>query len=285
MGNNLNNRQPGKSNYISELGVGILLLGIGLLIYNLFPFTQTIIKSFFNVYMLIFILGVIRGVNKNFKGNEWWIIMLIGGFLWLTKLNILNFSISKLFFPAMLVLLGISIIIRRGRGKRRRKTNDEPTPPPTEDYDTPRLPIEDNTYEQSNFRTSSHQHTANSKQNTNSNGYLYNGDYINLEAVLGENTKMVISKNFKGGNASSIMGSCNLILSKADISGTVYIDCFVLMGEINIIVPSDFNVVNNISSVMAGVEDKRNYLTEVDNQKNLVLRGQAIMGSVKIKNF
>ena len=272
------------NSYISEFGVGLVLFGIGLLIYNLFPFTKMIIASYLNVYLLIFILGIIRGINKNFRGNDWWIIMIIAAFLWLANLDLVRYPLWGVLCPAVLVIVGARIILSR-KNKSIAKNAAQPY---TEVNDIPQLPIDDtgipgaeqhyhHQEEQTANHSRHHHHTGSSYDAAN--------DYVRVDTVLGSNSKVVISKNFQGGNVSSIMGSTNLILSKADINGTAYLDIFTLMGEINIIVPADFNIINNTPSLLGSVEDKRNFMTETNNDKNLVLRGQVIMGSVNIKNF
>lgn len=273
------------NSYISEFGVGLVLFGIGLLIYNLFPFTKVIISSYINVYLLVFILGIIRGINKNFKGNDWWIIMVLAAFLWMANLDLVKYTLWGVIFPAVLVIVGARIILSR-KNKSLAKNRQTSY---TEVNDTPQLPIEDTDIpgnsHQYHYQDQQHTGSGHRTSHTTDNRYDNNNDYIRVDTVLGSNSKVVISKNFQGGNISSIMGSTDLILSKSDIDGTAYLDLFTLMGEINIIVPADFNVINNTPSLLGSVEDKRNFMTEVNNNKNLILRGQVILGSVNIKNF
>lgn len=275
------------NSYISEFGVGLVLFGIGLLIYNLFPFTKVIISSYLNIYLLVFILGIIRGINKNFRGNDWWIIMVLAAFLWLAHLDLVRYTLWGVIFPAVLVIVGARIILSR----KNKSLSKNRQPSYTEVNDTPQLPLDDADtpeeplhYHYQNHQDSTGSQHRNQAHNTD-NPYDTGNDYIRVDTVLGSNSKVVISKNFQGGNVSSIMGSTDLILSKSDINGTAYLDLFTLMGEINIIVPADFNVINNTPSLLGSVEDKRNFMTEVNNNKNLILRGQVILGSVNIKNF
>ena len=58
---------------------------------------------------------------------------------------------------------------------------------------------------------------------------------------------------------------------------------FALMGGIELSVPGDWSVRNEGLAVLGGIEDSRKE-TSGNPNKLLVLRGQAIMGGIEIKN-
>jgi predicted membrane protein len=61
------------------------------------------------------------------------------------------------------------------------------------------------------------------------------------------------------------------------------IDVFAMWGGIDMKIPEDWTVVNRVSAVMGGVEDKTES-TDPSSSKRLVLRGIVLMGGVSLKN-
>jgi predicted membrane protein len=273
-----------KNNYISEIGIGLVLLGLGSLIYKLFPVFEPFFESILNWQLLIIIMGIIRGINKNFKGNDWWIITALGIFLWLANLNIISYSIRHFLFPIIIIILGVKLILnqRKKQNKILQKKIEDGNE--TTVSDDPILPFAN---EQQEEYTSSHLNdtTLIPEENPSTNNKENRDDHVFLDTVFGNNKKLILSKNFKGGNVSSIFGSTEIILTHADIQHEAKLDLFTLCGDIKIIVPKEFNIINNMTSVLANVDDKRNFMTENLGQKNLYINGQAILGNVVFKNF
>ncbi len=82
-------------------------------------------------------------------------------------------------------------------------------------------------------------------------------DYIDATTVLGGIHKNILSKNFKGGDITIFMGGAELNLSQADIQGTAALDITQIMGGTKIIVPPNWEVRSQLTSVFGNIEDKR----------------------------
>jgi predicted membrane protein len=266
-----NNRFRNKP-FISEVGIGFLLVGFSMLLNRLLPNLHFFFSYIFNFPMLIIVLSLFRGMNTKFKTTDWWIFLLVGCFLYFYKIIRLIPGINgDLFFPIIIIVIGIILIVTRNKKTAQSDASNN------QFSDIPILPIEDAEnihYNHSNTQNESQRNAMNEEQ-----------DYLHIETVLGNNSRMVLSKQFKGGNCSSILGSVTIYLNKADLEGTVYINNFCLLGEIIIIVPSNFNVINQTTSVLGSVDDKRNFMNEQHHQKSIVLKGQTILGAITIKNF
>lgn len=92
------------------------------------------------------------------------------------------------------------------------------------------------------------------------------------------------SKEFRGGEATAIMGGCEIDLRDATIAGEeAVIDLFAMWGGIDIIVPGDWTIVISATPLMGGVEDSRKSVGS-DPTKRLVVKGLVIMGGVEIRN-
>ena len=111
-------------------------------------------------------------------------------------------------------------------------------------------------------------------------------EYIEINAVFGSANKLVLSKNFKGGEVNSFMGGAEINLLQADIKQPVHLEINTVFGGTKLIVPANWNVKNSITAVLGGLEDKRNpNIANPDPNKILILKGACVFGGIEIKNF
>ena len=82
------------------------------------------------------------------------------------------------------------------------------------------------------------------------------GEYINVQAILGGVKRNVQSKNFKGGEILSFLGGSEISFMQADIRHPIVLEVNNVFGGTKLIIPSNWDVQNNISAVFGGVEDK-----------------------------
>jgi len=103
-------------------------------------------------------------------------------------------------------------------------------------------------------------------------------------AVMGSDVRKITAEDFRGGEATAIMGGCEIDLRGAGSSGgPAEIDCFAVWGGIEIWVPEDWEVQASGTALLAGFEDKTRS-TGGAASKVLIVRGTAIMAGVEIKN-
>jgi len=94
--------------------------------------------------------------------------------------------------------------------------------------------------------------------------------------------RRVSSPMFRHADLTAIMGGIELDLRQASTGGgEAVIDVFVMWGGIEITVPPDWSVANQIVPIMGGAEDKSTGTQA--SQNRLILRGVAIMGGVEVK--
>lgn len=96
--------------------------------------------------------------------------------------------------------------------------------------------------------------------------------------------RKVTSQAFRGGDFTAFMGGAavDLRAAKPVPTGAV-IDFTVVMGGVEVVVPDDWQVVNDIQCVMGGVEDSRT-ATPPAGDRLLYLRGFVLMGGIEIRN-
>jgi hypothetical protein len=101
-------------------------------------------------------------------------------------------------------------------------------------------------------------------------------------AVWAGKQRRNVSPVFRHADLTAVMGGIELDLrGAATATGEAVIDLFVMWGGIEIWVPPDWAVSNQVGVLMAGAEDKS---TGNQNARHrLVVRGFAVMGGVEIK--
>jgi hypothetical protein len=103
-------------------------------------------------------------------------------------------------------------------------------------------------------------------------------------AVMGGTVRRLATKDFRGGEATALLGGVKLDLRDAAMTvPEAPIDVFAFWGGIEIIVPEGWLVVNRVMPLLGGADDKTTPATD-PNPKRLVIRGFCVMGGVEIKN-
>ncbi len=106
--------------------------------------------------------------------------------------------------------------------------------------------------------------------------------------IFGGREIFINAQDLKGGRATSIFGGIEYDLRQADLApeGAV-IDCICIFGGTGIKVPSDWNVKNEVTTILGAFSDKRggNFQQpkEINSSKILVIKGITLFGGVEIK--
>lgn len=260
------------------IGIIVILIGVGLILRNLIP---AILPSWiFSFPMVLLIIGILIGARNNFKGWTGWTLIIIGALGLINNTMISLSFLRPIAFPIIIIVIGLSIIFRS-----RKKNIPPPTGPyqfsneqgppvtassPDAGYLLPHVDASHESFEQTNYQDSQHQNI--------------NDDFVVLNSYLGGNNRMVMSKNFKGAKLTCMLGGIEIDLHNADFTGTVVIDVFCAFGGVEIRVPSNWYVKNEITPIMGGMEDDRRHITHVAADKVVILRGHVIMGGVELKS-
>ena len=111
-------------------------------------------------------------------------------------------------------------------------------------------------------------------------------DELQRSVTMGGLALAVDSQRFRGGALIVTMGEIKADLRRAAMEGEeAALDLSLTMGGVELYVPSNWQVVNDVSPFMGVVEDKTE--PRPDNtgvQRKLVLRGKITMGAVTITN-
>ena len=110
-------------------------------------------------------------------------------------------------------------------------------------------------------------------------------DFIDSAVVFGGAKKKVISKNFQGGKIENIFGGTDLDLMQADFKGNIVLDFSVAFGGVKLVVPPQWNIKNEVTAILGGIDDKRPSVQGDDPTKLLILKGTIMFGGLDIRSY
>ncbi|HEX9189976.1 MAG TPA: DUF5668 domain-containing protein [Vicinamibacteria bacterium] len=107
---------------------------------------------------------------------------------------------------------------------------------------------------------------------------------LDLFQFMGGTKTVVTSPEFRGGQATAVMGGCEIDLRNASMpeGRAAVVDTFAFWGGIEIKVPDEWEVVSQGHAVLGGFVN--NARTLPGARRRLVVTGLAIMGGVEVKN-
>ncbi|MFY0598343.1 MAG: hypothetical protein JXR03_01645 [Cyclobacteriaceae bacterium] len=229
-----------KDNLNSNAWLGIVLVVVGgsYLIDNLgiFPNLPYWLFSWKSLFVVVGVAMLATGRSSGL------VFLLIGGFFLFPDVfhffNIPFFEIRQ-FWPVILIVIGISIILKR----------------------------------RSNFDFKSKD--------------IIDDDYLHEVSIFGGSEKSISSKNFKGGRVSTIFSGTDIDLAAAELSdGDNVIDAFCFFGGISFVVPQDWTVVRDATTIFGAWSDDRRLSSQstIDPNKVLRIKGFVMFGGGEIKS-
>jgi predicted membrane protein len=220
--------------------------------------------------MLLIAIGLLISFKSGFK-NAGGLIMIVIGVAFLLNDIIPNAHMENFLWPGILMIIGVLFIMRpRSHPKQywKGKWNDH-----AKDW---------NNYRE-NLKT---QIVADSTPPQPEPIMEDDAEYIEVNSVFGSVNKLVLSKNFKGGEINAFMGGAEINLTQADIKGPVQLEINTVFGGAKLVVPGSWHVKNEITAVFGGVEDKRNAnISSIELNKTLTIKGACVFGGIEIRNF
>jgi len=92
-----------------------------------------------------------------------------------------------------------------------------------------------------------------------------------------------VTDDFVGGDAVAVMAGCEINLRDANIESEAVIDVLAFWGGIEIRVPRNWRIDNQVVAILGGVVDKTDGNPPA-GAPTLIIRGSAIMGGVEVKH-
>jgi predicted membrane protein len=242
---------------------GLILIVIGLFLFLQNLHLATVPHWVFSWEMLLIILGFIVAIKHKFRGGPWFVMMLIGGIFLAEEILPWTFNFPRYGWPLVLVIIGVYMLTKRpGRRRDWSKWSEGK-------WSQGKL--------EGKWSAGSYQGTVTGHSED---------DYMSVISIFGGTERIVLTKNFQGGDVTSIFGGSEVNLTQADFSGIAVIEATAVFGGIELIVPSNWEVRLEINTILGGVEDKRPVELMTPNpDKILVIKGTCIFGGVDIKSY
>lgn len=254
-----NRQQPEHNRNLG--GLVLILIGVVFLLHKIPATGHWVPYWLFSWPSILIVIGLYIGAKTRFRNVAAFVLLGLGGFFLLEQTDMIATNLRPYLWPLALIIIGIILLARRNhagrhcnRRGRHRYNRHRPFVTPSDYPDTVPSGAE---------------------------------DLLEVNAVFGNIERSLISKNFKGGNISATFGGAEVNLSKCDFQGTITIDLSVVFGGAELILPSNWQLKNDVNVIMGGIEDKRNLnnLPPEDASKVLILRGSIICGGLEIKSF
>lgn len=246
----------------SRIWSGFFLLVAGLLLLG-YKMGAPIPDWIFTWPVLLITIGLLAGIKSRFHNPGSFIMIMIGS-IFLIDQSIPGIDFHNYILPVILIGLGILFILRprRSRAKGWERKNW-------------------NYYHKDSFTT-----REPNQQNVSSSTITDQGEYLDVQAVFGGVKRNIQSKNFKGGEIVSFMGGAEINFMQADLQHPVVLEVNNVFGGTKLIIPSNWDVKNEISAVFGGVEDKRSYTNITpDPEKKIYLKGSCVFGGIEVTNY
>ncbi|MBN1767833.1 MAG: hypothetical protein JXR50_12870 [Prolixibacteraceae bacterium] len=227
--------------------------------------------------MLLVAIGAFVFISGN-KGAGI-IVMGVGAFFMLPDIFEDYKQIKRFFWPSLLLLLGLVLILGNNRKKK----------------------LKENSWHYKDFSGSQNEgyskeyRNGNSSSNAKAHGddhyYSRKGvdsDFFDEFVIFGGREINVISSNLRGGHSTAIFGGAEVDLRRCT---PAYDGCSVevttMFGGNIIKVPNDWTVLNKITTIFGGYSDLRvKDPTYAPNPaKTIVLSGVCIFGGTEVRNY
>lgn len=104
-------------------------------------------------------------------------------------------------------------------------------------------------------------------------------------SVLASSQKQITSKEFTGGDLSTVFGSIELDLRNSSLKdGKAFLESFCVFGNVKIFLPDDWVVNFEATNVLASFKDKRAHKPTEYFGNVLTIRGAVVLGSIELNS-
>jgi hypothetical protein len=268
-----NSRNPITPRFV--IGVCLVLAGVVLALDQLGVVQANHILRFWPAALIVAGLAMLQHGDRH-GALRALVLIVVGGWLLLNTLGLVSLDLWEFIWPLLLVLFGARIML----GNKRSGSNATPDPPGGAAPGGAGLTGAGPTGSPSSGPTPSGPGGfAPAMRNSPEPGHA------SLFSLLSGSKRRWGQSVFRSAEATVCMGGCVLDLRDALMAegAPAVVDVFVLMGGINIFVPVNWTVSQEVVVLLGGVQDKTRSIPSNPAQ-HLLVRGTAVMGGVEISN-
>jgi predicted membrane protein len=240
------------------IGVCLVLMGVVLALDQLgFVQAHHVLRFWPAALIVVGLVMLQRG--ERHSALRALVLIVVGGWLLLNTLGLVSLDIWEFVWPLLLVFIGARIMMR-SQCRRSGASQDLPGAGPAAGI-TP------------------------TGQGPSGQGPSAEPVHGSLFALLSSSKRRWGKSTFRGADATAFMGGCELDLRDALMSSgeLAVVDVFVIMGGVNIFVPPNWTVSQEVVPLLGGVHDKTRSVPSNPAQ-HLLVRGTVVMGGVEISN-
>lgn len=112
-------------------------------------------------------------------------------------------------------------------------------------------------------------------------------DFIDDVLVFSGAERVVTTENFKGGKTVNVFGDSSYNLKRSTLApGTYVLEVVCVFGGTKIIVPRNWNIKIEVTSVLGSFEDKRTFNGDaISTENTLVIKGVAVFGGGELISY
>ncbi|MCK9270599.1 MAG: DUF5668 domain-containing protein [Bacteroidales bacterium] len=231
---------------IIAVGIILLLDGVGIIPWE----ARRILISW---PMLLIVAGIYSLFSDQHRVLGY-VLLGVGGIFMVNKFYNFDISFWQVIWPLVLIVVGVSIILKHGRTRRQLAYTE--------------------------------QFTADGEPVAGDIGQ--NSDYIDEVSIFSGSEKTITSRNFRGGKITSIFGGSEINLTQAQLApGNNNLEITAIFGGSTLIVPPEWQIKVNVTAVFGGISDKRYKRRDVptDETKILYIDGLVLFGGGEIKSY
>jgi predicted membrane protein len=244
------------------IGVCLVLMGVVLALDQLGVVQANHLLRFWPAALIIVGLVMLQRGERH-SALRALVLIVVGGWLLLNTLGLVGLDLWEFILPLLLVFFGARIMMHN-QGSRSSASRDLPGAGPAagtaptgqgpSGFDSP---------------------AANSGEPV----------HASLFSLLSSSKRRWGKSVFRGADTTAFMGGCELDLRDALMGAgeLAVVDVFVIMGGVNIFVPPNWTVSQEVVPLLGGVHDKTRSVPSSPAQ-HLLVRGTVVMGGVEISN-
>lgn len=226
------------------VAAGVVMLG-----HNLGYVNDYLYHILISWQMLLIVIGVVSLFTRSLIAGI--VLLATGLYFLLPRIMDVNMETINTYWPALLILVGLIILLRRRTEKKwpgwRR------------------------------YRRCSHPHAVMS-------GGVEDG-FVTADVSFGASKHIVLDPVFRGADIDCSFGSVILDLRSTSLGAPeTYIDVDCSFGGAEFYIPSHWNVVVLANNSFGGCEDKRHLSRDIDFEHKLIIRGDISFSGLTIKS-
>jgi predicted membrane protein len=116
--------------------------------------------------------------------------------------------------------------------------------------------------------------------------FVSSEEMLESVAIFSGQKRKIITKDFKGGDVTTIFGGCEIDFTQADIVSTAELEMSIIFGGTKLVVPANWNIRSEVVCIFGGIDDKRPMDKSLpETNKTLVLKGTVVFGGIDIKSY